>query len=72
MDNINMFENKAKVIFPLNSSLERTNSSPLGTEYSVCNDVMMLPFWLFNYVPFITLLLFNTSRNFKLLLFFSS
>ena len=38
MDNIKMFENKAEVILPLNSSLERANSFPLGTEYSICND----------------------------------
>lgn len=72
MDNIKMFENKAEVILPLNSSLERTNSSPLGTEYSVCNDVMTLLFWLFNYIPFIIFLLFNTPRKIKLLLSFSS
>lgn len=45
MDNAKMFENKAKgqqVIFPLNSTLERTNSSHTGTEYSACNDASPL------------------------------
>ena len=67
-----MFENKAEVILPLNSSLERTNSSPLGTEYSVCNDVTTLLFWLLDYIPFIIFLLSNTPRKNKLLLSFSS
>lgn len=72
MDNIKMFENKAEVILPLNSSLERANSFPLGTEYSICNDAMTLLFWLFDYIPFIILLLFNTPRKTKLLLSISS